>query len=73
MPMQKIINEPKAFVDEMLEGILLAHPESLRARPRGSWYGRTLPFRAKSGSSRVVVRGTSRSFWATSGTAWRTA
>ena len=29
--MQKIINEPKAFVDEMLEGILLAHPESLRA------------------------------------------
>jgi phosphoenolpyruvate---glycerone phosphotransferase subunit DhaK len=31
MPMQKIINEPKAFVDEMLEGILLAHPESLRA------------------------------------------
>ncbi len=31
MPMQKIINEPKAFVDEMLDGILLAHPESLRA------------------------------------------
>ena len=31
MPMQKIINEPKAFVDEMLEGVLLAHPESLRA------------------------------------------
>jgi phosphoenolpyruvate---glycerone phosphotransferase subunit DhaK len=29
--MQKIINEPRAFVDEMLEGILLAHPESLRA------------------------------------------
>jgi dihydroxyacetone kinase len=29
--MQKIINEPKAFVDEMLEGVLLAHPESLRA------------------------------------------
>ena len=28
--MQKIINDPKAFVDEMLEGILLAHPESLR-------------------------------------------
>ncbi len=31
MAMQKIINEPKAFVDEMLEGVLLAHPESLRA------------------------------------------
>src|ERR1700733_7932905 len=29
--MQKIINEPTAFVDEMLEGVLLAHPESLRA------------------------------------------
>jgi len=29
--MQKIINEPKAFVDEMLDGILLAHPDSLRA------------------------------------------
>ena len=31
MPMQKIINEPKAFVDQMLEGLLLAHPEQLRA------------------------------------------
>ena len=30
MPMQKIINDPDAFVDEMLEGVLLAHPESLR-------------------------------------------
>lgn len=30
MPMQKIINDPSAFVDEMLEGILLAHPEDLR-------------------------------------------
>lgn len=34
MAMQKIINEPKAFVDEMLEGILLAHPESLRSVAR---------------------------------------
>ena len=31
MGMQKIINEPRAFVDEMLEGVLLAHPEGLRA------------------------------------------
>ncbi len=31
MTMQKIINEPRAFVDEMLEGVLLAHPEELRA------------------------------------------
>lgn len=30
MPMQKIINDPNAFVDEMLEGVLLAHPEDLR-------------------------------------------
>lgn len=29
MQMQKIINEPRAFVDEMLEGLLLAHPEQL--------------------------------------------
>jgi dihydroxyacetone kinase len=29
--MQKIINEPKSFVDEMLEGVLVAHPESLKA------------------------------------------
>ena len=32
--MQKIINEPRAFVDEMLEGVLLAHPGSLRAPAR---------------------------------------
>jgi phosphoenolpyruvate---glycerone phosphotransferase subunit DhaK len=31
MVMQKIMNEPRAFVDEMLEGVLLAHPQSLRA------------------------------------------
>lgn len=29
--MRKLINDPGAFVDEMLEGILAAHPESLRA------------------------------------------
>ncbi len=28
--MQKIINDPTCFVDEMLEGILLAHPSALR-------------------------------------------
>ena len=27
--MKKFINQPKAFVDEMLEGILLAHPDQL--------------------------------------------
>jgi dihydroxyacetone kinase len=32
--MQKIINGPRAFVDEMLEGALLAHPGSLRAAAR---------------------------------------
>jgi len=30
VPMQKIINDPRVFVDEMLEGVLLAHPEALR-------------------------------------------
>ncbi|WP_431806543.1 dihydroxyacetone kinase family protein [Microbacterium paraoxydans] len=29
--MRKIINDPQAFVDETLEGILLAHPDQLRA------------------------------------------
>ncbi len=29
--MKKIINDPMAFVDEMLEGILLAHPDQLKA------------------------------------------
>jgi len=29
--MQKIMNQPDAFVDEMLEGILLAHPDQLKA------------------------------------------
>lgn len=29
--MKKILNDPAAFVDEMLEGILTAHPEHLRA------------------------------------------
>lgn len=29
--MRKIINSPDAFVDEVVEGILLAHPERLRA------------------------------------------
>src|ERR671911_1988252 len=28
--MQKILNEPEPFVDEMLEGILAAHPDQLR-------------------------------------------
>jgi phosphoenolpyruvate---glycerone phosphotransferase subunit DhaK len=30
MAMQKILNEPEPFVDEMLEGILAAHPDQLR-------------------------------------------
>jgi len=34
MAMQKIINEPKAFVDEMLEGVLLAPPRKLAGGPR---------------------------------------
>ncbi len=31
MPMRKLLNDPGDFVDEMLEGLLLAHPERLRA------------------------------------------
>jgi phosphoenolpyruvate---glycerone phosphotransferase subunit DhaK len=34
--MQKILNDPERFVDEMLEGILAAHPDQLRrVGPRG--------------------------------------
>ena len=29
--MKKLINDPDAFVDEMLEGLLLAHPDQLRS------------------------------------------
>src|ERR671918_1755011 len=29
--MQKILNEPEPFVDDMLDGILAAHPDQLRA------------------------------------------
>ena len=29
--MKKLINSPDAFVDEMLEGLLLAHPDMLKA------------------------------------------
>ncbi|MCW2740661.1 MAG: dhaK 2 [Blastococcus sp.] len=29
--MKKLINDPERFVDEMLEGLLLAHPDQLRA------------------------------------------
>jgi len=32
--MQKIINSPEAFVDEMLEGLLIAHPGALRSPAR---------------------------------------
>ncbi len=30
-PMRKLLNDPNDFVDEMLEGLLLAHPDRLRA------------------------------------------
>lgn len=29
--MKKLINDPEAFVDEMLDGLLLAHPDALKA------------------------------------------
>jgi dihydroxyacetone kinase-like protein len=32
---RKILNDPKSFVDEMVEGILSAHPESLRPTSQG--------------------------------------
>ena len=34
--MKKIINEPMDFVDEMLEGLLLAHGDQLKAAPADS-------------------------------------
>ena len=48
MVMQKIINEAGAFVDEMLEGLLLAHPGRLRAPARRACScAPTLPVRAR--------------------------
>jgi dihydroxyacetone kinase-like protein len=29
--MKKLMNEPSAFVDQMLEGLLLAHPDQLKS------------------------------------------
>ena len=29
--MKKLMNEPIAFVDQMLEGLLLAHPDQLKS------------------------------------------
>jgi phosphoenolpyruvate---glycerone phosphotransferase subunit DhaK len=29
--MKKLMNEPQAFVDEMLEGLLLAYPDRLKS------------------------------------------
>ncbi|EQD30576.1 Glycerone kinase, partial [mine drainage metagenome] len=34
MTMQKLLNDPGRFVDEMLEGLLLAHPLEIRAGTR---------------------------------------
>src|SRR5215469_15586455 len=48
--MQKILNDPNAFVDEMLEGILLAHPDQLRVAADGRAIVRTqAPIRGKVG------------------------
>ena len=50
--MKKIINDPNSFVDEALEGLLLAHPGELKAAPTtaGRSLGPTLRSRARSAS-----------------------
>ena len=50
--MKKILNQPGNFVDEMVEGILLAHPDQLKtpATTVASWCAPTPPSRARSGS-----------------------
>ena len=66
--MKKIINAPAAFVDEMLDGLLAAHPDMLRAvsseQARRS-FERTPLSRATSASSRAADPDTSRSSSAT--------
>ncbi len=48
--MQKILNDPNAFVDEMLEGILLAHADQLRVADDGRAIVRTqAPIQGKVG------------------------
>jgi len=49
MAMQKIINEPRDFVDEMLEGILLAHPGYLRRAAERVLVSAGAPVRTKVG------------------------
>ena len=34
--MKKILNKPADYVDEMLEGLVAAHPEIYRARRRAA-------------------------------------
>ncbi len=38
--MQKILNDPEPFVDEMLDGILAAHPDRLRRQRGRCWRSR---------------------------------
>ena len=48
--MQKILNNPEAFVDEMLDGILAAHPDELRRTGEGRCLVRAgAPVRGKVG------------------------
>ena len=68
--MKKLINDPGAFVDEMLEGILLAHPDRLRAVGAGRALDRPggrARARAGSASSPAAGPATCRCSSATSG------
>ena len=66
--MQKILNDPERFVDEMLEGIVAAHPAELRRAGRRGDRPRRRPGRRQGRRSRpAAARATCRCSWATSG------
>ena len=59
--MKKFVNDPKQFVPEMLKGIALANPTTLKYVPEFNLIMRTdAPTTIKSRSSRDRVRVTSR-------------
>ena len=65
--MQKILNDPEPFVDEMLEGILAAHPDQLRRPSARAIVRADAPVAGKVGIATEADRATCRCSWATSG------
>ena len=59
--MKKFVNDPKQFVPEMLKGIALANPDTIKYVPEYNLIMRAdAPTTTRSASSRVRARATSR-------------